>query len=415
MAVVFVNRYAWPDHSATSQLLTDLAQALVVRGHAVTVIASRQLYDAPAADLPASEEDAGVRYLRVATTRFGRKRLLGRALDYLSFYAMLPFTLARTLRQGDIVIAKTDPPLLGVLVSVVAWLRGARCVNWLQDVFPEVAVALGEPRLPRLLTASAAWLRDLGLRSAAMNVVIGERMATRLQARVPNTALKVIPNWALEREIRPLPREGNRVRRQSGFDARFIVAYSGNLGRAHDAETLLTAARRLRERADIGFLLIGDGHLMRQLQDQVERDALGNIRFLPYQPIERLAESLAAGDLHLVSLRPELEGLIVPSKFYGIAAAARPIAFVGDADGELAGWITLHECGVVVQPGHGGALAEAIVAMADSADRGAARGRNARRMLDLRFTRDGAHQQWHDLLSQLGATSAHNPTEKHRT
>ena len=154
---------------------------------------------------------------------------------------------------------------------------------------------------------------------------------------------------------------------------------------------------------------------MRQLQDQVERDALGNIRFLPYQPIERLAESLAAGDLHLVSLRPELEGLIVPSKFYGIAAAARPIAFVGDSEGELAHWITLHECGVVVSPGHGGALAEAIVAMADSADRGAALGRNARRMLDLRFTRDGAHQQWHDLLSQLGATSAHNSTEKHRT
>lgn len=415
MSIVFVNRYAWPDHSATSQLLTDLAQGLVARGHAVTVIASRQLYGAPAADLPAAEEDAGVRYLRIATTRFGRASLWGRALDYLSFYAMLPFTLARTLRQGDVVVAKTDPPLLGVLVAAVAWLRGARCVNWLQDVFPEVAVALGEPRLPRLLTALATWLRDLSLRSATMNVVIGEGMATRLQARVPRAPLKVIPNWALEREIRPLPREGNRVRRQSGFDARFIVAYSGNLGRAHDAETLLTAARRLRERADIGFLLIGDGHLMRQLQDQVERDALPNVRFLPYQPIERLAESLAAGDLHVVSLRPELEGLIVPSKFYGIAAAARPIAFIGSPDGELARWITLHECGVVVLQGHGGALADAIVAMADCADRGEALGRNARRMLDLRFSRDHAHQQWHDLLSQLGAKRAHNPMEEHRT
>lgn len=415
MAIIFVNRYAWPDHSATSQLLTDLARGLVARGHAVSVVTSRQLYDAPAADLPALEEDAGVQYRRIATTRFGRGALLGRALDYFSFYLMLPFTLAPLLRQGDVVVAKTDPPLLAVVVSAVAWLRGARCVNWLQDLFPEVAVALGEPRLPKPLVALTTWLRDLSLRSAAANVVIGERMAQRLKARHRGPDPVVIPNWALEGSITPLPREGNRVRRQSGLEGRFIVAYAGNLGRAHDSETLLVAARRLRERADIGFLFIGDGHRMQALREQVEREALTNVRFLPYQPLERLGESLAAGDLHVVSLRPELEGLIVPSKFYGVAAAARPIAFIGAADGELARWIEMHECGIVVTPGHAGALAEAIVAMADDAGRSAALGRNARRMLDLRFTRDAAHQQWHDLLSKLAARAAPATQERTRT
>ena len=415
MSIVFVNRYAWPDHSATSQLLTDLARALVARGHAVTVIASRQSYDNPSADLAAAESDAGVKYLRVATTRFGRSQLLGRALDYLSFYAMLPWTLMRTLRRVDVVVAKTDPPLLGMVVAPIAWLRGARCVNWLQDVFPEVAQVLGEPRLPRPLIWLMARMRDMSLRAAAMNVVIGARMAAYLQQRVAGAKFEVIPNWALEHAIRPLPREGNLLRKQSGLDGRFIVAYSGNLGRAHDASTLLVAAQRLRDRADIGFLFIGDGHQMRILRDQVEREGLSNVRFLPYQPLDRLGLALAAGDLHVVSLRPELEGLIVPSKFYGIAAAARPIAFIGAEDGELAGWIEMHECGFVITPSHAGAFAEAIVAMADSADRGAVVGKNARKMLDLRFSRDAAHGQWHDLLSKLGAVVAPTTQDTHRT
>ena len=415
MNVIFVNRYAWPDHSATSQLLTDLAQSLAAAGHQVTVIASRQLYDNPRADLPPRESDRAVRYLRIRTTHFGRDGLLGRAVDYLSFYLSLPWTLWRSLRRGDVVVAMTDPPVLGGVVGFIAMLRGARCVHWLQDLFPEVAVALGTPRIPWPIGALVGRIRDVALRGAAANVVIGERMAAHLLRRgVPKATLHVIPNWAHEAVIQPLPRADNPIRRQCGLDEKFVVAYSGNLGRAHDAATLFGAARRLRDRADIAFLLIGDGFGMRALREQCARFGLTNIQFLPYQPLDRLSQSLAAADLHLVSLRPELEGLIVPSKFYGIAAAARPVGFIGDRDGELARLIAEHACGFSIAQGDGASLATAIVGMAMSPDRGASCGARARRMLDTRFSRDVAHRQWHDLLLHLGAV-APPATEAPRT
>ncbi len=143
--VCFVNRYCYPDSSATSQLLTDLAGELSARGWQVTMIGCNQRYDDPAARLPVEDRWRGVEIRRVAGTRFGRRHLLGRAIDYASFYLGLVPTLWRILRRGDVVVAKTDPPLLGLVIGPLARLRGARTVNWLQDLFPEISVALGQP------------------------------------------------------------------------------------------------------------------------------------------------------------------------------------------------------------------------------------------------------------------------------
>jgi len=154
--LIFVNRFFFPDHSATSQMVSDLAFALAAAGFDVQVVTSRLRYDDPAAELPGREAIAGVQVHRVRTTRFGRHLLPGRALDYLTFYLSAAWRLFRLLRRGDVVVAKTDPPLISVPVGWVAGLRGARLVNWLQDLFPEVAAALGI-RLARG-TAGGCWL-----------------------------------------------------------------------------------------------------------------------------------------------------------------------------------------------------------------------------------------------------------------
>jgi colanic acid biosynthesis glycosyl transferase WcaI len=147
--VVFVNRYFYPDESATAQLLSDLAFGLAEHGFDVHVVCSRQLYGAPEAQLPAEEAVRGVVIHRVWTTRFGRRRLLGRALDYVSFYITCAVELLGLLRRRDVVIAKTDPPLISIVAALAARLRGAVLVNWLQDVFPEVASQLAPTRCPR--------------------------------------------------------------------------------------------------------------------------------------------------------------------------------------------------------------------------------------------------------------------------
>jgi glycosyltransferase involved in cell wall biosynthesis len=335
MPLLFLNRFYAPDVSATAQLLTDLAEDLAARGEEVTVLTSRLRYDDPAARLPARERRNGVRVCRVWTSRFGRAWLPGRAIDYATFYLSATAALLAEARRGDLVVAMTDPPLLSVPAALVAGLRGARLVLWCQDLFPEIAAAHGlrfaRGRLGRLLRA----LRDWSLRRAETVVAIHPTMASRLAALgVPEARIRVIENWA-PTGIRPVPHAANPLRREWGLAGpsramgnseekdRFVVAYSGNLGRVHDPAHVIDLVRRTSGRG-VTWLFIGGGAGMAELARVVEAEKLPDVLFRPYQPRERLAESLSVADLHLVSLHPAFEGLVWPSKIYGIEAAGRP-------------------------------------------------------------------------------------------
>jgi colanic acid biosynthesis glycosyl transferase WcaI len=361
--VLFVNRFFHPDHSATSQIASDLAFHLASRGWEVHAIASRQLYDDAQARLPRRDSAKGVHIERIWSTRFGRAGLAGRAIDYLTFYLSAFFAIRR--QRQAIVIAMTDPPLL----SVVAAAASRSVVNWVQDLFPEVAEALGI-RVPFVKR-----LRDWSLRGARANVVLGELMA----ARVANAA--VIPNWA-DAGLRPVaasPHEG------------FVVAYSGNLGRAHEFESIMKAMHLLPH---VRFVFTGGGAQL----ESVKRDAPANAEFRPYVPREELSRSLSAADAHLVSLRPELEGLIVPSKFYGVLAVARPVIFIGARDGELARIIERERCGVVVAAGDGEGLAGAIEMLARDRDAARAMGERGRQLYLHSYAPEHAFAAWERVL-----------------
>jgi glycosyltransferase involved in cell wall biosynthesis len=327
---------------------------------------------------------------------------LGRAIDYLTFYLSLPFILWPLLKRGDIVVAKTDPPLLALVIAPIVRLRGAILVNWLQDVFPEAAVSLGEGAVPRPLAWILRRLRNWSLKQAAMNVAIGDRMTEYLVTQgVSAEHVQTIPNWAHEDDIRPMPSSQSHLREPLGLEGKFVVGYSGNLGRAHDPDTIYEAIRELAGSDDIAFLIVGGGHGYERLKKRATESGLRNVQFLPYQTRERLSDSMAAADLHLVSLQPALEGLIVPSKFYGIAAAERSVAFIGDSDGELARLVAESDCGFSVQQGQGDRLAAQILSLAADPETCQAQGRRARRLLLERFSRDAAHRQWQSLLTRL--------------
>lgn len=407
MRIIFVNRYGYPDHSATSQIMSDLAAGLVSSGFSVALVTSRLCYDNTEKELPALELWKGVDIHRIWTSRFGRKHLPSRLLDYLTFYLTLPWALLKVLRRGDIVIAKTDPPLVSLVVEFIARIRGAIVVNWLQDVFPELAVSMGEPKVPRVLAKVLQKLRNVSLKRAAMNVLIGDRMSEYFQTQgIPAEKIMIIPNWAHEADIQPMPFHQSQLRNHLHLSGKFVVGYSGNLGRAHDIDTIYDAAWQLREVNHIAFLIIGGGYGYEQLRLRVYQTGLLNMIFQSYQPIEKLSDSMAAANLHLLSLRPELEGLIVPSKFYGIAAAQRPMIFIGDKAGELARLIAAHHCGFSVLQGQGAELASHILALSDDEKTCERFGLAARELLDTRFSRARAHQQWHDLLMELGHNKA---------
>jgi glycosyltransferase involved in cell wall biosynthesis len=348
-------------------MVSDLAFHLASLGWRIGVIASRQRYDDAAAKLPARETVRGVDVRRVWSTRFGRGFLPGRAIDYATFYGSAFFAIRR--RRDAVIVALTDPPLL----SVVAALASRRLVNWLQDLFPEVANALGI-RAPRFLRR----IRDWSLRRARMNVALGDRMAERIAGRVT-----VRHNWA-DASLTPIARDP---------EAPFTVAYSGNLGRAHEFETMLAAMRALPE---VRFVITGGGAQL----ERVRAEAPANVAFQPYQPREHLSESLSAADAHLVTLQPALEGLVVPSKFYGILAVARPMIFIGARDGELAGLILENECGYVVEPGEGTALANVIRELAADRRRAAEMGRRGRALYESRFAPAIALAEWERILAE---------------
>jgi len=408
VSIVFLNRYFHPDHSATSQLLSDLAFGLSECGYDVRVITSRQLYDAPAERLPAHEIIAGVDVRRVQTSRFGRNNLVGRAVDYLTFYLAGAWKLWRLARRGDFVIAKTDPPLLSVIAAPIARWRGAQLINWLQDLFPEVAEVLGlngrQP--PGFVYDTLRNVRNQSLRSAIMNVVVGDGMAQKIAAiGVAPDRVCIIQNWADGVLIEPIAPADNPLRSEWGLDGKFVVGYSGNLGRAHDYRTLLDAILLVEDATrgllQISWLFIGGGALRVDFAKELRWRGLKSVTFKPYQARDRLAQSLSAADVHVVCLRPELEGLIVPSKFYGIAAAGRPAIFVGDRSGEIAREIERNNIGYVVSQGDGAGLATRVLALARDPDLCRQIGAKARLVCEEEFEKQVAIGRWEQLLARI--------------
>jgi glycosyltransferase involved in cell wall biosynthesis len=399
--IVFVNRFFFPDHSATSQLLADLAASLTKSNFTVEVVTSRQIYDNPASGLPSAETVDGVRVTRVWTSQFGRTHLIGRALDYVTFYITATWTLLWGLRADNILVAKTDPPLISVPAAIVARLRGARLINWLQDLFPEVAIALGVRGIAPLKLPLKA-LRNFSLRTAHMNVVLGERMAQALEHEgIPRSKIVIVPNWADGEQITSLAPRENRLRREWALDDYFVVGYSGNLGRAHDFRTILDAAALLLPVTDIRFVFIGGGAQLDWLERAAKNKGLSNLLFKPYQLREALKYSLCVPDVHLISLLPELEGYIVPSKFYGIAAAGRPSVFVGDPEGEIPKLLATHNCGYSVAVGDSQALAGYLKRLSADPQLAEELGREARNLFEKQYDKPIGCDRWSTLLQAL--------------
>jgi colanic acid biosynthesis glycosyl transferase WcaI len=360
--VIFLNRFYWPEEPATAQLLGDLAQALAGRGLEVIVITSA----AGPAGPPRRETHQGVTILRVRGTRWAHTGLPGKAADYTSFHVGALWRLLRTARRGDRVVALTDPPLLGIGAWLAARLRGARIFHWVQDIFPEVAVILTGHRW------LAVWqpLRNLAWRRSDGCVTLGADLAAVLaQAGVAPARITVLPNWA-PAGLGPAPAAAVADLRAAWLlEGQFVVAYSGNLGRVHDLGPVLDVAAALRDDTSIAFVFIGAGAQRASLEAGALQRGLRNVHFQMPQPRGRLATTLALGDVHLVTLLPGCERCVFPSKLYGVAAAGRPVIFIGPPGCEVARQVTGGGLGLAFARSEVAAIADAIRQLRADPDR----------------------------------------------
>jgi lipopolysaccharide/colanic/teichoic acid biosynthesis glycosyltransferase/glycosyltransferase involved in cell wall biosynthesis len=414
LRICFFNRSYHPDQAATGQLLTDLAEELARDGrHEVWVVAGPPLLRAAPPGSAAAltrrrrfpfgrEERNGVRILRAWGTALGPGRVAARAANYLSFFGSSCLA-GLAVPRPDVVVALTDPPIIGLAALACARRTGARFVYLCQDVFPEVARLLGDFRSERVDRLLARVTRLLIARADRV-VAVGETMRERLVAgkNADPGRITVIHNWADCSAIVPGPKR-NPWSLAHGLAEPFVVMHSGNIGLSQDLDVLIDAAARLSAHPDIVVAIVGDGVRRADLEARVRERSLANVRFLPYQPRERLAQSFASADLFVVSLARGLAGYIVPSKLYGILASGRPYVAAVEEASEVAAITRRHRSGLLAEPGDAAGLARQILTLHGDRARGRELGANARRAA-LGYDRSIQVEAYARLFRELAAT-----------
>jgi colanic acid biosynthesis glycosyl transferase WcaI len=353
--ILLLNEYFPPDTSATARFAAQVADALSVN-HRVTVLAGRPSYD-PADRHPRyflrREVRGNLAVERVGSTAYPRFQMRRRVSNYLTY---LSLAIPRALSiPSDIVLAMTDPPIEGIAGAVVARLSGRPFVYNIRDMYPDMAVG-GSIVRPGSFTVRWEAMHRWALRHAARVIVLGEDMRDRIVAKGVDPARVVVSRDGI---IVPesVPSPDNSVAREIRGDLRFALVHAGNLGFYGAWQTLISAVRML-EKEGVGLVFIGEGAMKPQVEAMAQ--GCGAIRFLPFRPASEVPLVLSSGDMHVVTIKRGLEGVVVPSKLYPTLAAGRPVLGVAPEESDVARIIRRTGCGMAADPDDPTSVAEAI-------------------------------------------------------
>lgn len=358
MHILVLNEYFPPDTSATAKNAKLVVDALAQR-HRVTVLAGRPSYD-PTECYPwrplRRETHGNITIENVGSTAFPRFRMKHRLANYLS-YLTLAMPRAVAIRS-DVVLAMTDPPIEGIAGALVAKLSGRPFVYNLRDMYPDMAIGGGIVR-PGGWIKRWETLHRWALRRASRVIVLGEDMRERILTKGVDAArIAIVRDSVPFPEV--LPSADHPVVREIRSDFRFVLVHAGNLGFYGAWQTLIRGAQMLSDDG-VGLVFIGDGAMKPQIE-KAARDCR-NVRFLPFRPASEVPYVMAAADLHVVTVKRGLEGVVVPSKVYNILAAGRPLLVVATNRTEASRFATRDGCGVSADPDEPAAIAEAVRAV----------------------------------------------------
>lgn len=344
---VFITQTYVPDPAAVGQHLADAAEELARRGHRVIVFTSSQGYDDPSISYPRREKLRGVDVRRIPFSSFGKGSILMRVAGGMAFVAQ---AIVRSLasRRVDAVVISTSPPMASLGALVVGALRHPKVKYWVMDVNPDQLVALGMASADSLSVRGFDWLNRRMLDRADDIIVLDRFMAERIGLKRDIAAkVSVLPPWPAEDPDVVVEHAENPFRRTHVPDGRRVLMYSGNHGPSNPLTTILEAARRVRDDPRLVFMFVGGG----VGKEEVETMAGANVLSLPYQPQSDLRYSLAAADVHIVTVGDAIPGIVHPSKVYGAMAMARPILLVGPDENHIADILENHDIGWHVRHG----------------------------------------------------------------
>jgi colanic acid biosynthesis glycosyl transferase WcaI len=334
--ILLISQVYVPDPTAVGQHFADVAKELARRGWDVRVFAASRAYSDPSLRFPLREARNGVDIRRMPLSSFGKRSIPVRLLAQTLFMIQ---AVVRGLFMPRLVgvIVSTSPPFAGFGGAVIGMVRRVPYLWWVMDLNPDQMIVAGKLKPTSFFVRVFDWMNRVTLRRAAKVVALDPFMADRLNRKVDVSAkMDVMPPWphnelsgADEQSmLAGLARAGQTFRQQHRFGNRFVVMYSGNHAIQHPLDTLLDAAVRLEHDKNFLFVFIGGGAGKAGVEARIAAGAT-NIVSLPYQPLETLEESLGAGDMHVVSMGPEVVGIVHPCKIYGAMAVGRPILFFG--------------------------------------------------------------------------------------
>ena len=406
MRILLLTLYFDPDLAANSVIMTGLAEELARLGHQVTVVAAFPHYDTNRiwedyrGSLVRREQRGELCIYRVYLyVPHHKDRILGRVLNYVSFNF---FSTVVGLISGahDVVLAPSPPLTIGLSAYVISRLRRIAYVYNVQDIYPDVAIRLGVLTNSKAIAFFNALERFVYGKAAAVSVISEGFRRNLLAKGVLSEKVCIIPNFVDPGFVRVLPRH-NRFSHEQCLDDHFVVLFAGNVGLSQGLEFVLDAAYLLADKPDILFLIVGNGAAKAGLVKQAEQMPFPNVRFLPFQPQERVPELYAASDLCLVPLRQGITQDSVPSKVYTIMAAAKPLVASVDDESDTSQFLRETGCGLLVPPEEPEALAEAILALYQDRSLGQAMGFKGRTRVEQEFTPQAAARKYAALLEQV--------------
>ena len=407
--LLIITQFYPPDYAATGQLIQELANHLGQNNIQVNIFTGQPGYAFTQKKAPALEIEENLSVQRSKVTQFWSHRIRGKTLNGIIFTLRAAWYLFKNARQNNAVVLTTAPPFLSIIGYLTKCIFDLDYVCLIYDLYPDAIIKLGVISENNLIAKFWNRVNATVWKKSKQIIVLSETMKKRILSKHPimYSKISVIHNWADADWIKPLNKQQNWFARQHGMDRKFTVLYSGNLGRCHDIDTVLGAIKILRDKP-IQFVFIGAGSKHEICRQTVTELNLNHCIFLPYQDRVNLPYSLTACDLALVTIAPGLEGIVAPSKVYGIMAAGKAIAAICESHSYLRQLITDAECGACFNNNHSEELAKFIITLASHPELAVEMGNAGRNYMERNFTPQIIAQQYCEVLDVNSSSNSIN-------
>ncbi len=361
--VYIVNQHYYPELASTGQVFQEIAEHLAKEGYDVQVVAGVPFYhDNISTELDIKELN-GVKIKRLWNTSFPKSSFVGKVCNLLSFQISLLGYMVFKIRKNSVVLVGTNPPMGIVCGAIGKLLRRYKFVGVIQDLYPDILIStdMSDGKgftyklLSKIMKASFAKCDDV--------VTISEDMKSHIEQTYNVADVKVITNMVVG-DTHPI--DNVELKKQAGFEDKLVVMYSGNFGIAHEYHTLLQAIKILKEEREIVFYIVGGGINYKELKEECEQAQLPNVVFKPYVEKEKLNESLNTGDIHITVFNNAFKNVLLPSKYYGILACAKPVILIADGENDISRDINKYNIGITVQKDRGEDLAKQLLELKDN-------------------------------------------------